>query len=211
MLLLLFRNMLWAAWWPYSTMLLALDKAAQQNTGAANPSPKTPPPATNQAQDRRQERPMANDAFLKPEIPQPLRDLTKMSIEQARRAFYIFAAMSEETWKLMEIKSPMGRAGLFALNAKIAEIMRAPADANFALAVKLVESKDLQQAMELQSRHVKTQMETFAAQLEEMRDLIAKSVQEANPAEPQAPPAQAARATRPTRPRRASRRAGRSD
>ncbi len=127
---------------------------------------------------------MANDAFLKPEIPQPLRDLTKMSIEQARRAFEIFASMSEKTWKSLESSSPMGRAGLFALNAKIAEIMRANADANFALAVKLAESKDLQQAMELQSRHVKTQMETFAAQLEEMRDLVAKSIQDANPAVP---------------------------
>ena len=39
MLLLLFRNMLWAAWWPYSTMLLAVEKAAQQSARAANPSP----------------------------------------------------------------------------------------------------------------------------------------------------------------------------
>ena len=43
MLLLLFRNMLWAAWWPYSTMLLAVEKAAQQSARAANPSPGAPP------------------------------------------------------------------------------------------------------------------------------------------------------------------------
>lgn len=27
---------------------------------------------------------MANDAFMKPELPEPLRDLMKMSIEQAQ-------------------------------------------------------------------------------------------------------------------------------
>ena len=36
--------------------------------------------------------------------------------------------------------------------------------------------------MELQSQHVKKQMETFVHQLEEMRDLAAQIIQEANPA-----------------------------
>jgi hypothetical protein len=35
--------------------------------------------------------------------------------------------------------------------------------------------------MELQSRHVREQMETFVRQLEEMRDLTAQIIQEANP------------------------------
>ena len=34
MVLLLLRNMMWAAWWPYATMLLALEKAAQQQERA---------------------------------------------------------------------------------------------------------------------------------------------------------------------------------
>jgi hypothetical protein len=45
---------------------------------------------------------MANDAFMKPEIPESLRDLMKTSIEQAKRAFDTFAATSEKTgsrWK----------------------------------------------------------------------------------------------------------------
>lgn len=178
MLLLMFRNMLWAAWWPYSTMLLALDKAAKQRDCTSAPSQPQP---GQQKEPPRPESSMANDAFMQPEIPQPLRDLMKMSIEQARRAFEMFAAMSEKPWKSLESSSPMGRAGLFAMNAKIAEIMRANADANFALAMKLAESKDVQQAIELQSQHLKSQMETFAQQLEEMRDLAAKLVQEATP------------------------------
>jgi phasin len=124
---------------------------------------------------------MASDAF-KPEIPEPLRELVKMSIEQARRAFEAFISTSEKTWKSLESSSPSGRASLYALNAKIAEITRRNAEANFALAMKLAESKDVNQAIELQSEHVKKQMETFVHQLEEMRDLTAQIIQEANPA-----------------------------
>lgn len=123
---------------------------------------------------------MASDAF-KPEIPEPLRELMKMSIEQAKRAFEAFISTSEKTWKSLENSSPAGRASLCALNAKIAEITRRNAEANFALAMKLAESKDVHQAMELQSRHVREQMETFVRQLEEMRDLTAQIIQEANP------------------------------
>jgi hypothetical protein len=42
MLLLLFKNAMWAAWWPYYTMLLAMEKVATQ--AAAN-RPKSPPQA----------------------------------------------------------------------------------------------------------------------------------------------------------------------
>ena len=133
----------------------------------------------------------------------------KMSIEQARRAS-IFVSTSEKTWKSLENSSPMGRAGFFALNAKIAEITR-QTDANFALAVKLVESKDPAPGHGAAEPARRNQMETFAAQLEEMRDLVAKFVQEANPTEPQAPLVTSDAGYAPTRPRRASRRAGRSD
>jgi hypothetical protein len=39
----------------------------------------------------------------------------------------------------------------------------------------LAESKDVNQAIELQSEHEKKQMETFVHQLEEMRDLPAQN------------------------------------
>ncbi len=125
---------------------------------------------------------MASDAFIKPEIPEALRDLMKMSIEQAKQAFETFISTSEKTWKSLESSSPSGRASLYALNAKIVEITRLNAEANFALAMKLAEAKDVGQAMELQGQHVKKQMETFVHQLEEMRDLAAQMIQEANPA-----------------------------
>ena len=50
---------------------------------------------------------MANDAFVKPEIPESMRDLMKISIEQAKRAFDTFASTSEKTWKSLETGSPI--------------------------------------------------------------------------------------------------------
>ena len=134
---------------------------------------------------------MANDAFMKPEIPESLRDLMKMSIEQAKRAFDTFASTSEKTWKSLETTSQSARTGLTALNSKIADITRSNAEANFALAMKLTESKDINQAMELQSQHARKQMEAFVHQLEEMRDLAAQVIQESNPVRADAAPSSA--------------------
>jgi hypothetical protein len=186
MLLLLLRNMMWAAWWPYATMLLALEKAAQQREreaprpqaqSAQRQRPSDPPPQPAQVHPR--ESVMGNDGFMKPEIPEPLREMMKLGIAQAQRAFEVFISTSEKAWKSLENTSPLGRAGLFALNAKIAEITRRNAEAHFALVMRLAEAKDLPHALELQNRHMQQQMDVFVKQLEEMRDLTAHIVQEA--------------------------------
>jgi phasin len=124
---------------------------------------------------------MANE-FMKPEVPDSVRDLVKLSIEQAKRAFDTFVATSEKSWKTFEATSESARSALLELNTKIAEITRENAEANFALAMKLAESKDIKQALELQSEHAKKQMETFAQQLEQMRDLAAQLIENAKQA-----------------------------
>jgi phasin len=179
MLNLLLRTYWWAAWWPYGTWLLAMEKAMSR--GTAGFKPPSQPQTNDRGQVGQQESIMSNDAFMKPEIPESLRDLMRMSIEQAKRAFDMFAATSEKTWKSLETTSLSARSGLMSLNTKIADITRSNAEANFALALKLAESKDINQAMELQSQHARKQMEAFVHQLEEMRDLAAQIIQEANP------------------------------
>jgi phasin len=178
MLLLLLKGFWWGAWWPYYTWLLAVEKAMRQR-GA---EPAWQSRTSNEGQVDSEERTMANDAFLKPEIPESLRDFMKMSIEQTKRAFDIFANNSEKAWKQLESSSQSTRVGLQSLNEKVAEITRKNAEANFALAMRLAESKDVNQAMELQSEHARKQMEAFVQQLEEMRDLAAKIIQEGSSA-----------------------------
>jgi hypothetical protein len=63
----------------------------------------------------------------------------------------------------------------------MAQITRDNAEANFALAMRLAESKDVGQAMELQTEHARKQMESFVHQLEEIRDLATQVIQESTP------------------------------
>jgi len=179
MLLLLLKGYWWAAWWPYSTWFLAVDKAlCRMNQGCEPPQYQT----NDEGQVSIRESAMANDVFVKPEIPESMRDLMKMSIEQAKRAFDTFASTSEKTWKSLETGSQSARTGLTALNAKVAEMTRNNAEANFALALKLTETKDLNQAFDLQTQHARKQMEAFVHQLEEIRDLAAQFIQESSSA-----------------------------
>jgi hypothetical protein len=79
MLLLLLKGYWWAAWWPYSTWFLAVDKAlCRMNQGCEPPQYQT----NDEGQVSIRESAMANDVFVKPEIPESMRDLMKMSIEQ---------------------------------------------------------------------------------------------------------------------------------
>ena len=64
MLFLLFKNFMWAAWWPYYTMLLAMEKAAAQ--AAAN-RPKSPP----QAPQARPEPPSPAGTTIAPGAAEP--------------------------------------------------------------------------------------------------------------------------------------------
>jgi phasin len=134
---------------------------------------------------------MANDTFMKPEMPESMRDLMKMSIEQAKRAFDTFAATNEKTWKSLESSSQSAGAGLRSLNEKIVSITRDTAEANFALALKLAETKDMGKALELQADYARKQMEQFVHQLEEIRDLAAEIIQESNPVRAETAPGSA--------------------
>ncbi|MEG6508682.1 phasin family protein [Methyloligella sp. 2.7D] len=124
---------------------------------------------------------MPNEAFSKMEVPESLRALMKMGIEQARYSFETFAANSEKALRAFETNSVTARESVRDLNHRIAEIGRANAEANFAFAMKLAEAKDFNEALAMQSQHAKTQMETFSKQLEEVRDMAAKAIQESNP------------------------------
>ena len=115
MLDLFVRNFMWAAWWPVSVWLLTVKKAAaRQRSAASEPAPGAE--AFDRGQVPQQERNMANE-FMKPEVPDSVRELMKLSIEQAQRAFETFVSTSEKTWKSFEALTP---SGLQALNGKIA-------------------------------------------------------------------------------------------
>jgi phasin len=112
------------------------------------------------------------------ELPDSIRGIMKSSIEQARKAFDSFVATSENMLHGLDTSSNPVADSLKNLNEKVAAFTRQNAEANFNLAMRLADARQLSEIVELQNAHMREQMETFSRQLEELRDLTVKAVKE---------------------------------
>ncbi len=112
------------------------------------------------------------------ELPDSIRSIMKSSIEQARKAFDSFVSTSENMLHGLDTSSNPVADSLKNLNEKVAAFTKQNADANFNLAVKLTEARQLSDIVELQNAHMREQMETFSRQLEELRELTVKALKE---------------------------------
>ncbi len=113
------------------------------------------------------------------EMPEPMRQVMKSSIEQARKAFETFISASQQAMANIDTSSAPASHSMKMLNQKIAEFTRANAEANFDLALRLADAKEMKDVIELQNEHVRHQMDAFAQQLEELRRLTTEVVTEA--------------------------------
>ncbi len=112
------------------------------------------------------------------ELPDSIRSIMKSSIEQARKAFDTFVASNEKMIHGLDTSSNPVADNLKQLNEKIASFTRQNAEANFNLAMRLADARQLSDIVELQNAHVRDQMENFSRQLEELRELTMKAVKD---------------------------------
>ncbi len=112
------------------------------------------------------------------ELPDSIRSIMKSSIEQARKAFDSFVATSENMLHGLDTSANPVADSLKSLNEKVAAFTRQNAEANFNLAMRLADARQLSDIVELQNSHMREQMETFSKQLEELRELTVKAVKE---------------------------------
>ncbi len=112
------------------------------------------------------------------ELPDSIRSIMKSSIEQARKAFDSFVATSENMLHGLDTSANPVAESLKSLNEKVAAFTRQNAEANFNLAMRLADARQLSDIVELQNAHMREQMETFSKQLEELRELTVKAVKE---------------------------------
>jgi phasin len=112
------------------------------------------------------------------ELPDSIRSIMKSSIEQARKAFDSFVANSETMLHGLDTGANPAADSLKGLNERVASFTRQNAEANFNLAMKLADARQLSDIVELQNAHMRDQMETFSRQLEELRDLTVKALKE---------------------------------
>lgn len=112
------------------------------------------------------------------EMPESMRNIMKASIDQARKAFETFIAASQQAMTSFDGPANPATDGLKQLNEKIAEFTKMNADRNFNFALKLADAKQLNEVIEMQNSHVRDLMESYARQIEELRALTAKVVQD---------------------------------
>ena len=112
------------------------------------------------------------------ELPDSIRSIMKSSIEQARKAFDSFVATSENMLHGLDTSSNPVADNLKNLNEKVAAFTRQNAEANFNLAVRLTEARQLSDIVEMQNSYMREQMEAYSRQLEELRDLTVKALKE---------------------------------
>ena len=112
------------------------------------------------------------------EMPESVRSIMKASIDQARKAFDTFIAASQKSMIGFEGPSNTATDGIKQLNDKIAEFTRMNADANFKFAMKLADAKQFGDVLEMQNAHARELMDTFARQLEELRELTTNVVKQ---------------------------------
>jgi hypothetical protein len=112
------------------------------------------------------------------ELPDSIRDIVKSSIHQAREAFDTFVSAGENMLQGLDTPANPVAEGLKTLNEKIAAFTRQNAGANFDLAMRFADARQLSDVAELQNEHMRDQIETFTRQLEELREITLKTLKD---------------------------------
>lgn len=112
------------------------------------------------------------------ELPDSIRGIMKSSIEQARKAFDSFVSTSENMLHGLDTSSNPVADSLKTLNEKVATFTKQNAEANFNLAIRLADARQLSDIVELQNAYMREQMESFSRQMEELRELTVKALKE---------------------------------
>jgi phasin len=115
------------------------------------------------------------------EIPASVRELASKSVDQAREAYNRFLEAARQAQDVVTKSSDVLANGARELNEKAVKYTEANLQAQFELAQRLVNAKDLKEALDIQSQFARQQMETFAHQAQELTRLVAQSAQKVSP------------------------------
>ena len=113
------------------------------------------------------------------EIPQEIRDLAVQNIGQAHAAcnqLMDAANKAQEMMKAIIPSNPMA-AGITEAQERAMRFTQQNLDAAFALANELAKAKDLQEALQIQSRHAQLQMHAYALQAQELGAMVTAAAQ----------------------------------
>jgi len=109
------------------------------------------------------------------EVPNEMRDFAERSVDQARKAFEGFVTVAQKAVGTVDGAASQAQSGAKTVGAQILSYTEQNVNAAFELAHKLVQAKDPQEALTLQSEFLKAQLNSLQSQAKELGALIQKS------------------------------------
>ena len=102
------------------------------------------------------------------QIPTEVREFAEKSVEQARKAFEGFSGAAQKAIAAVDTSAIPAAAGAKVVGATALGYAEANVKAAFDLATKLVQAKDVQEVLTLQTEFAKSQFAAFQEQTKEM-------------------------------------------
>ncbi|HEX2256458.1 MAG TPA: phasin [Afifellaceae bacterium] len=123
----------------------------------------------------------AADAWRVPsyEVPEALRAMTEQGIEQARDTYARMKAVAEEATDMVEETVETTREGMTALQLRSLDAAKANADAYFDLTRKLLSTRSVADAIQLQTAFARDRFEAFVDYTKEVQSEVSKLSEEA--------------------------------
>ena len=113
------------------------------------------------------------------ELPPDMKAFAEKSVEQAKQAFEGFISAAHQAVSTLEGQSETARQSAKDVTAKAMTFAQKNIASSFEFMQKLVQAKDFQEVLKLQSDYVKTQMQVLTEQAKELGESTAKAAKDA--------------------------------
>jgi len=127
---------------------------------------------------RRQEIFMANDPNNPFNIPADMRAFTEQSMEQARKAFEGFIGSAQQAVSAFQGQAAVAQTGAKEVGQKVMTFAERNVSASLDFAHRLVQAKDVNEVVKLQSEYVNAQMQTLSQQAKELAEAASQAMRE---------------------------------
>lgn len=113
------------------------------------------------------------------EIPGSVRDMAEQSVDQAKSAYDQFMEASRQAQKMVEQSSGSMLESAREVHKMAQAFSEKNMQAGFEHAAKLVAAGDFKEALEIQSKFAREQMETYASQAQELTAAMTEATKKA--------------------------------
>ena len=115
------------------------------------------------------------------EIPEPVRQLAELNVEQSRSAYMQFVEMARKAQDMVTKSSGTVTQTAMDIQTRAMRFAEQNVDAGFTLATELAKARDMKEYFEIQQKHMQRQMQSYASQAQELGKLMTEAAQKVQP------------------------------